>query len=207
MGTVAIVDYGMGNVDSVARAIERCGGDPVITHDPADFARASHIVLPGVGSFGLGMRNLRERGLDAVLREQVVDQRVPFLGICLGMQLLATRGLEGGETSGLGWVEGEVVRLSPSDAALRVPHVGWNEVRHDGLAPFEDLPSGKDFYFVHSYHFACLHAADVAATTSYGGDVVAAVRHRNILGVQFHPEKSQKVGFQLLRNFLALGVT
>ena len=204
MKAVAIVDYGMGNVGSVARAIEQCGGDAVVTDRPEDFETATHIVLPGVGAFGLGMEHLKARGLDQVLRQQVIDNRIPFLGICLGMQLLASRGFEHGETEGLGWIPGDVIRLAPEDPACRVPHVGWNEVRHGGAPLFQGLPSGKDFYFVHSYHFRCADAGSVLATTPYGGEVVSAVQRDNILGVQFHPEKSQKAGFQLLRNFLAM---
>lgn len=204
MMKVAIIDYGMGNLDSVARAVEECGGDPLITDQGRDIERASYIILPGVGAFADGMRNIRERGLDHVLGEHVVEKGVPFLGICLGMQLMATRGKEGGDTNGLGWVDGEVRRLEPIESGTRIPHVGWNEVIFVQASPlFDGIPSGKDFYFVHSYHLVCSREEDILARTPYCGGFVSAVGKGNILGVQFHPEKSQRVGFQLIRNFLA----
>lgn len=205
MKRVAVIDYGMGNLDSVARAFEECGGTPVVTDRKEDIEKATHIVLPGVGAFPDGMRNLKERGLDEALREQVVVGQIPFLGICLGMQMLATKGWEGGETDGLGWIEGEVRRLEPAGEDVRIPHVGWSEVMFAKDSPlFRDIASGRDFYFVHSYHFRCRREEDVLARTPYYGGLVSAVARGNILGVQFHPEKSQRIGFQVLRNFLAL---
>lgn len=200
---VAIVDYGMGNLDSVARAVEECGGRPVVTCDRRELARAAAVVLPGVGSFGQGMANIRERGLDRVLVEDVAQQNVPLLGLCLGMQLLTTTGIEGEATAGLDLISGHVERLEPT-ASLRVPHVGWNEVHHVRPHPlFEGIPSGRDFYFVHGYHVRCDDPRDVIATTPYGEDLTVAFGRNSVIGVQFHPEKSQRVGFQLLRNFLA----
>jgi glutamine amidotransferase len=200
---VAIVDYGMGNLDSVARAVEECGGRPLLTDSPRDLAGAAAVILPGVGAFAKGMANIRERGLDRVLVDDVAANDVPLLGVCLGMQLLATTGTEGVETPGLGLVPGRVERLQPPDG-LRVPHVGWNEVHHAQPNPlFDGIDSGRDFYFVHSYAMRCDDPADVVATAPYGEDVVAAVARGSVAGVQFHPEKSQKAGFQLLRNFLA----
>lgn len=205
MKKVAIVNYGMGNLDSVARAVEECGGDPLITQEAADFAVANFVILPGVGSFAMAMKNIRERHLDAILQEQVVEGGIPFLGICLGMQILATRGWEGGETPGLGWIQGEVRRLVPPGPEIRIPHVGWNEVHpQQPTALFQDIPSGKDFYFVHSYHFVCDRPENVLAVTPYCGQFTAAIAQDNIFGVQFHPEKSQRPGFQVLKNFLAL---
>jgi glutamine amidotransferase len=205
MKSVAIVNYGMGNLDSVARAVEECGGSPVIASQARDLEVASYIILPGVGAFAIGMQNIRERNLECVLKEQVVGKRVPFLGVCLGMQLLATKGCEGQETEGLGWIEGEVKRLEPDVPNVRIPHVGWNEVVFNQASPlFDGLPSGKDFYFVHSYHLACQNACDVVARTPYCGGFVSAVNRDNIFGVQFHPEKSQRPGFQVIKNFLAL---
>jgi glutamine amidotransferase len=201
---VAVVDYGMGNLDSVARALDECGGRPLVTSDPRDLERAAAVVLPGVGAFPAGMRNLRERGLDVALTEHVVEREVPLLGLCLGMQLLADSGTEVEETAGLGFVPGRVERLEPA-AGLRVPHVGWNDVhaeRHSAL--FAELEDGRDFYFVHSYHFVCATPEDVLAHTPYGDELVAAVGRGCVYGVQFHPEKSQRAGFQLLRNFLGL---
>jgi glutamine amidotransferase len=205
MKKVAIVEYGMGNLDSVARAVEECGGSPVITSEARDLELANYIVLPGVGAFAVGMRNIRERGLDKVLGEHAIDKGVPFLGICLGMQLLGTKGWEGEETDGLGWIEGEVKRLEPHGSAERIPHVGWNEVTIAQPSPlFSGISSGRDFYFVHSYHLSCRNAGDVLARTPYCGSFISAVGRANIFGVQFHPEKSQRVGFQVIKNFLTL---
>ncbi len=205
MKKVAIVDYGMGNLGSVARTAEECGGSPVITNRAHDLEVANYIVLPGVGAFAIGMRNIRERGLDELLTAQVIGKGIPFLGICLGMQLLATKGWEGEETNGLGWIEGEVKRLQPDGQNVRIPHVGWNEVIFTQASPlFSGILSGKDYYFVHSYHLLCGNERDVIARTPYCGGFVSAVGRDNIFGVQFHPEKSQRLGFQVIRNFLAL---
>ena len=205
MKAVTIIDYGMGNLDSVARAVEECGGTPLVTDRAEDIEKATHLILPGVGAFPDGIRNLKQRSLDEILRDQVVGGQIPFLGICLGMQMLATRGWEGGETEGLGWIEGEVQRLEPLGEDTRIPHIGWNEValtRPSAL--FAGVDSGRDFYFVHSYHLVCHDKEDVLAMTPYCGGFVSAVTCGQIFGVQFHPEKSQRLGFQVLRNFLAL---
>jgi glutamine amidotransferase len=204
MRLVAIIDYGMCNLDSVARAVEECGGTPRVTDQEVDVRAATHVILPGVGAFGDAMRNLRSRSLDRILDEQVRAKQIPFLGICLGMQLLASRGFEGGETEGLGWISGDVVKLVGGEHD-RVPHVGWNEVHFEGEPPLlRDLPSGKDLYFVHSYHLQCRDSSDVLARTPYCGSFTSAVARDAVFGVQFHPEKSQRAGFQILRNFLAL---
>jgi len=202
---VAVVDYGMCNLDSVRRALEEAGGRPFVTDDPADLDAADRIVLPGVGAFPDAMRNLRDRGLDDALRKQVVDDGVPFLGVCLGMQLLAAVGNEGERTDGLGWIDAEVTRLVPTASGERVPHVGWNEVHPVGASPlFEGIPDGTDFYFVHSFHVRC-DAHDVLATTPYCGSFTSVLARDHVFGVQFHPEKSQRHGIRLLRNFLAIG--
>lgn len=203
MAAVAIVDYGLCNLDSMARAVEECGGRPRVTDDPDGVASADRIILPGVGAFPDAMRNLRSRGLDQAM-EARVRAGVPLLGVCLGMQLLASRGSEVASSEGLGWIEGEVRRLEPTNGE-RVPHVGWNEVKSERDCPLlAGIEFGRDFYFVHSYHLACADAADVAARTDYCGGIASVVGHGNVFGTQFHPEKSQRVGFQLLRNFLAL---
>ena len=205
MTNVAIVDFGMGNLDSVKRAVEECGGIPVVTDKEVDIESATHIILPGVGSFRDGMRNLSARSLDTVLYEQVVRGQIPFLGICLGMQMMATVGWEGGETKGLGWIDGEVQRLKPSGKEMRIPHIGWDEVYVKKDSPlFEGIGNAKDFYFVHSYHFCCKNEHDVLANTSYCDGFVSAVGRGQIFGVQFHPEKSQWLGLRLFKNFLSV---
>lgn len=205
MNSVAIVDYGMCNLDSIARAVDECGGQPLVTGDPAALRVVNRIILPGVGAFGDGARNVRERGLDQALTEQVIGQKIPFLGICLGMQLMAKRGTEHGRHDGLGWIDGGVVKLERSEKRERVPHIGWNEVRYARpSALFDGIGDSTDFYFVHSYHLQCSDPEDIIATTPYCGGFASAVRRENMLGVQFHPEKSQKAGFRLLHNFLAL---
>lgn len=205
MNTVAIIDYGMCNLDSVARAVEECGGSPIVTDQAKDIEQANRIILPGVGAFPDAMRNIRQRRLDEILPEQVISKQIPFLGICLGMQLLATKGWEGEETSGLGWVEGEVRRLQPLNQETRIPHIGWNEVNFTRDSPlFRNIPPNKDFYFVHSYHVCCANEANILAQTPYCGTFISAVERDWLFGVQFHPEKSQRIGFQLLKNFLSI---
>ena len=203
MPRVAIIDYGLCNLDSVGRAVEECGGDPVVTTRPEDVNGADRIILPGVGAFPEAMANLRSHGLADALEEVVIGKGRPFLGICLGMQLISRTGAEVRETGGLGWIDAEVVRVS-GGAGARVPHVGWNEVdlkREDPL--FTGVPPGADFYFVHSFVVAPRDEADVLARTPFGdATFVSAVRRDNVWGVQFHPEKSQRLGFTVLRNFI-----
>ena len=203
MGEVVVVDYGVCNLDSIARAIEECGATPLVSSDPSDLRRGDGIVLPGVGAFSAAMENLKARGFDKGLREELERRPVPLLGICLGMQLLAERSLEGGETQGLGLIEGEVTRLEPTEAEERVPHMGWNEVDPTGPSElFDGIDAGTDFYCVHSYHLR-VREDHVLARTPYCGGFASAIGRDNLLGVQFHPEKSQRAGFRLLRNFLA----
>lgn len=204
MNRVAIIDYGMCNLDSVKRAVEICGGTAVITSNVADIKNSDRIILPGVGAFPSAMANIRKLSIDVLLFEQVIEKRVPFLGICLGMQMIATKSWEIQETEGLGWIDGEVIRLD-SDKKVRVPHMGWNEVHILRETPlFEGVQSGKDFYFVHSYHFRPIDDKVVIAETIYGGKFVSAVQKDNIFGVQFHPEKSLQSGLRLIKNFLAI---
>jgi len=203
--STGIVDCGTCNLDSVFRAVQECGGTPTVLTTPAELPRMSRVILPGVGNFRHGMGQLRQRGFGEALREQIVDKEIPLLGICLGMQYLCTRSWESGETAGLDLVHGEVKRFQPDDPAVRVPHIGWNEVRFTGPCPlFEGIPDGSDFYFVHSYHFTDCAPGDTAARTDYAGGFVSAVSHGRVFGVQFHPEKSQKLGFKLLQNFLSM---
>jgi glutamine amidotransferase len=205
MNRVGVIDYGMCNLDSVARAVQECGGEPVVSGHPHELAGADRLILPGVGAFADAMWQIRQRGLDAFLHEQVLGKGVPLLGICLGMQLLARKGWEGGETEGLGIVEGEVRRLLPTGDDSRIPHVGWNEVEPLYQSPlFAGITPRTDFYFVHSYHVCPSGAGDALARTPYAGGFVSAVARGSVFGVQFHPEKSQRPGFRVLKNFLAI---
>jgi len=205
MKRAVIVDYGLCNLDSIARAVEECGGRPRVTDDACDLKDADCVILPGVGSYGDAMANLRENSLDEAMTERVQGDGVPFLGICLGMQLMASKGVEGRGADGLGWIDGEVRRLEPATPGERVPHVGWNEVEPvNGATLFDGIAPGSDFYFVHSYHLDVVETAQVQGRTPYCDSFVSAVGRDNIYGVQFHPEKSQKAGFKLLTNFLNL---
>jgi glutamine amidotransferase len=204
MTTVGIVSTGLCNIDSIARAVEECDATPVVTSERGNLGQASHIVLPGVGAFPAAMSRLRRAGLDEELTEQVVGRGVPFLGICLGMQLLATRGHEVEETAGLGWIDGETTALQAGPGE-RIPHIGWNEVERAAESPlFVGIEPQKDFYFVHSFVLRPTRSEDIAGTTAFGGGFVSSVHRDNVYGVQFHPEKSQRAGFAVLRNFLGL---
>lgn len=205
MATALIIDYGMGNLHSVRRAFEECGAAVRISDDPRDIRHATHVVLPGVGAFHDGMTSLLQSGWYEAVRHETEKVGIPVLGICLGMQLLAETGNEGGEIRGLGLVPGWVEKLIPESPQTRIPHVGWNEIYRTVDSPlFTDIPDGTDFYFVHSYHFVPVREENTIARTPYCGNFASAVMHENTFGVQFHPEKSQKYGFQIIRNFLSL---
>ncbi len=197
---LALIDYGAGNLQSVRNALKAAGaGDVAVTADPERVARADRIVLPGVGAFAHCMTALSSiNGMVEALQRRVCGDGAPFLGICVGMQLLADEGVEHGTTAGLGWIGGKVCAIAPV-AGLKVPHMGWNDVFVREGAPL--LETGEA-YFLHGYHFAVDDENDIAATTDHGGALVAAVARDNILGVQFHPEKSQTYGINLLRRFL-----
>ena len=201
---IALIDYGAGNLQSVHNALKAAGAEHVhLTAEPEIVRGARRIVLPGVGSFKSCAEGLRSvSGMVEALEERVLADGVPFLGVCVGMQLLATRGVEHGATAGLGWIGGEVLAIEPRDPAIKVPHMGWNDVlpmpHRDGAA----LVERGEAYFLHSYHFVPDEGRDVAAMTDHGGGLVAAVARDNILGVQFHPEKSQGYGLGLLSRFL-----
>lgn len=200
---VVVIDYGLGNLRSVRGAVTKLGFDAVVSADPADLERASKLILPGVGAFGDGMRNLTGRGLVPALNRLVMEERKPILGICLGAELMARDSVEFGRYDGLGWIDAHVTRIAPRDAALRVPHVGWNAVHQLGADPmFENVPEGALFYFVHSYQIECSDPTVLRGTAEYGGPVTAAFRRDTIWGTQFHPEKSQRHGLTLLGNFL-----
>ena len=205
---VAIVNYGMGNLGSVRRALTELGADVEIAESPVQLAAAERIVLPGVGSFADGMMLLNAQGWVDEIRRQSWEYGKPVLGICLGMQLLASFGSEGGKghtISGLDLIAGEVVRLDTLGCTQRIPHVGWNSITPSGeSALMAGIPADTDFYFVHSFAFRAAHPRDILASTDYGVPVVAAVGKGHVLGTQFHPEKSSKAGFRLLKNFLEL---
>lgn len=201
---IALIDYGAGNLHSVHNALRAVGaGGVTITADPDVVRAADRIVLPGVGSFKACAAGLAAiDGLTAAMTERVLVGGAPFLGICVGMQLLATRGLEHGEAAGLGWVPGEVRAIEVTDPAIKVPHMGWNDVALSSHAPNGGLIEAGEAYFLHSYHFAADEPAHIAAMTDHGGGLVAAVARDSIVGVQFHPEKSQAYGLGLLSRFL-----
>lgn len=195
---VAIIDYGMGNVASVQKALNFLKIQNTITADPQEIERADYIILPGVGSFKQGMINLRDRGLDKVLTEQVMIKKKKFMGICLGMQLVMENGTEPWPCKGLGWVKGTVLKFE--DRGLRIPHMGWNNIIVLKDDYFKNLPS-QDFYFIHSYHVVPENFNVVAAIVNYGTDVVASILQDNIFATQFHPEKSQEAGLAVLKSF------
>jgi glutamine amidotransferase len=209
-GIVALIDYGSGNLRSAEKALARAaresasGHEIVVTDRPDVVAGAERIVLPGVGAFADCMTGLSKLdGMIGALNEAVIAKGRPFLGICVGMQLMARVGREFGDTPGLGWIDGEVVRLSPSDALLKIPHMGWNAL--DVVHPHaltQNLAKDAHAYFVHSFEMRAAHTDDVVARTDYGGPVTVIVGRDNLVGTQFHPEKSQAVGLTLLGNFL-----
>ena len=199
---VALIDYGAGNLHSVHSALEAAGASGVrVTADPDAVRAADRIVLPGVGAFAACHNALSAiDGMVAALEERVLRRGVPFLGICVGMQMLADRGVEHGTHPGLGWIAGEVRAIEPSSSDIKVPHMGWNRVEPSQPHP---LIEAGEAYFLHSYHFVAANEADVLARTFHGGPVTAAIGRDNIAGVQFHPEKSQRYGLALLERFLA----
>ncbi len=199
---VVVVDYGLGNLRSVAGAVERLGAQTTVSSDPTTIQDADRLILPGVGAFADGMANLRARGLVDALQEAARGKGRPVLGICLGAQLMARESEEFGLHPGLGWLDARVVRLAPVDQSLRIPHVGWNDVSAKaGSVLFQDVPERSLFYFVHSFHIDGM-GIDRAAMCDYGQPFTAAFEADNLYGTQFHPEKSQLQGLQVLRNFL-----
>ncbi len=204
---VVVVDYGAGNLKSAAKALMEAakgsGIEVAVSADPQAVRGADRIVLPGVGAFAdckAGLESLP--GMVEALNEAVLEKQRPFLGICVGMQLMATLGIEYGEHRGLDWIKGKVVRLTPGDGSLKIPQIGWNNLSASAHPVLHNLPKDADAYFVHSYHFVAERDADVLSRIDYGGPVVAAIGRDNLLGVQFHPEKSQGVGLKLLGDFL-----
>jgi imidazole glycerol-phosphate synthase subunit HisH len=210
MSTVALIDYGSGNLRSAEKALARAAAEGMTSHEivlatrPEQVMMAERVVLPGVGAFADCMRGVSSiPGMLDALEEKVRAHGAPFLGICVGMQLLADNGREHGDHKGLGWLPGEVVRLEPADAELKVPHMGWNALSFMQPHPlFEGIADGTDVYFVHSYYLRPKFAEHILAATDYGGSIPAVVGQDNIVGTQFHPEKSQAIGLQLLEHFL-----
>jgi imidazole glycerol-phosphate synthase subunit HisH len=208
--TTAIIDYGSGNLRSAAKAFERAAAESglagaiVVTSRPEDVALAERIVLPGVGAFADCRRGLAAvPGLEAALVEAVIGRGRPFLGICVGMQLMAERGREFETVDGLGWIAGDIVAIERADLSLKIPHMGWNELLPRRAHPvLAGLPAGTHAYFVHGYHFRTADSADLIAETDYGGPLAAVVGRDNLIGTQFHPEKSQMAGLRLIANFL-----
>lgn len=207
---VAIIDYGSGNLRSVAKAFERAAKDSGIsasievTGNAADVRAADRLVLPGVGAYADCRSGLEAvEGLHDALNEAVLEKAHPFLGICVGMQLMATVGREFGNTQGFDWIKGEVAPLTPNDPALKIPHMGWNDLELVGEHPlFDGIESGQHAYFVHSFHYVPDDEKDIRARVDYGGPVTAAVGRDNMFGTQFHPEKSQALGLSFIANFL-----
>jgi glutamine amidotransferase len=204
---LAVIDYGSGNIRSVCKALVSVNAENVVvTSDPMLIGRADKIVLPGVGAYAQCMAGLAQvEDLINALNQRVIAEGVPFLGICVGMQLLAERGIEFEITQGLGWIKGEVTKLEPKDKELKIPHMGWNTALPQNNEIFSSAwnNQAKDVYFVHSYAFRAAHQSDIAAICQYGADIFpAAIAKDNILGLQFHPEKSQKAGLQLLEAWL-----
>lgn len=203
MTTVGIIDYGMGNLQSVRNAFEALGAQIILVKNDQDLEKATHVVLPGVGSFAEGMRQLEKLGLVEALKK--IKGRKPFLGICLGMQLMAGSGDEGGPAKGLGFIAGDVKRFNDA-SGLRIPHIGWNNVIFKNSSAFFDRSNEADYYFVHSYCFNALQKENVLAASQYGDDFAAVVGSdvQKMYGVQFHPEKSHGCGMRLLRRFTEL---
>lgn len=205
-----IIDYGSGNLRSAAKAFERaCRESNLsmninVTSDASKVAAADRIVLPGVGAFRACKTGLLALdGMADALQEAVIEKGRPFFGICVGMQLMASRGIEHGTTEGLGWIGGDVVNLAPDDPGLKIPHMGWNELQLQAAHPlFDGIETGQHVYFVHSYHLAAHNPDHILATVDYGGPVTAIVGRDNMIGTQFHPEKSQETGLRLIANFL-----
>jgi imidazole glycerol-phosphate synthase subunit HisH len=207
--TVALIDYGSGNLRSAEKALARVaaeagtGHEIVVTADPRQVEAAERIVLPGVGAFADCMRGVSSiPGMIAVLEDRVLKRGTPFLGICVGMQLLAEVGREHGDHKGLGWIPGDVVKIAPRDTSLKIPHMGWNALNVRAKHPISDEMDASDVYFVHSYCIRPSNRAHVLAATDYAGEIAAIVGRDNIIGTQFHPEKSQAVGLKFLQRFL-----
>lgn len=205
MKKVTIIDYGSGNLHSIAKAFESQTDFQVsVSSDYKDIENSSHIVLPGVGAFGDCVKGLESLdGMHDSLHEAVMEQKKPFMGVCVGMQMLADTGLENGEHKGLGWIPGVVKPIEPKDSSYKIPHMGWNEIKIEREHPvFKGINDGDHFYFVHSYHFGCKDEKNIISSVEYCYNITAAIANDNIIAAQFHPEKSQKAGLKFISNFL-----
>lgn len=203
---IVIVDYNMGNLRSVQKAFEKFGCEAIISNSHETIRNADKIVLPGVGAFKDGMKQLDKLGLSTLLNDEVITKKKPFLGICLGMQLLAKRSYENGVTQGLGWIDGEVIKFNFQgyEKKIKIPHVGWNNVHFVNRNElFSGIKDNSDFYFVHSYYFTTKEDI-ITSTTDYGFDFLSSISKDNIFAFQFHPEKSQKSGLKIIENFINL---
>ena len=201
---VGVIDYGMGNLFSVIGALEIVGADVTICKVPDSLKEVDRIVLPGVGAFKDCIDIITKTGFKDALNREVIELGKPIFGICLGMQIMGHGSSEFGQHKGLGWIEGDVIRLKPDAHNLRVPHIGWYDVNYSVDSPlFANLPESPDFYFVHSFYLQCDQNQDVEATCDYGQTVTAAIKKNNIFASQFHPEKSQDLGLKVLENFLS----
>jgi len=201
---IVIVDYGCGNLGSIKNMLKKAGYDSLITSDKNEIQKAGKLILPGVGAFDTGIKNLKQADMFELLNKKVLEEKTPVLGICLGMQLMTKRSEEGKET-GFGWIDAEVVKFIPGKEGLKIPNMGWNEIKVKKESKlFKNADENQRFYFVHSYYVKCAHPDDVIATAEFGHEYVCAFGKENIYGVQFHPEKSHKYGLQLLTNFAQL---
>ncbi|HEY2720522.1 MAG TPA: imidazole glycerol phosphate synthase subunit HisH [Chitinophagaceae bacterium] len=201
---ITIIDYGMGNLGSIQNMFRRIKIESEITGDRARINSATKILLPGVGAFDAAMQRINDAGLIEVLNKKVLEEKVPTLGICLGMQLLSLSSEEG-KLPGLGWINARTIKFIPGDSSLKVPHMGWNLAHIRKESPLiADLQPGPRFYFVHSFHVKCNNQEDVLTTTYYGIDFHSIIQHQNVYGAQFHPEKSHKFGMKILENFAKL---
>jgi imidazole glycerol-phosphate synthase subunit HisH len=203
---IVIINYGLGNLGSMLNMLKKIGADTIISNDHQTIEKADKLILPGVGSFDAGMERLKAQGLIPVLQKRVLQEKIPILGVCLGMQLLGM-GSEEGQLTGLGWLNAESIRFNfkGANTNLKIPHMGWNQLIIRMAHPlFAGLEAGNRFYFIHSYHVVCSNPDNILTTTSYGVDFTSTVVKNNIMGVQFHPEKSHKFGMRLLKNFSEL---
>ena len=199
---IAIIDYGMGNLLSVKNALEYIGAKAEIVTSPEDLDNYERLILPGVGAFGDCIANLEAKHFVSALNKNVLQNKKPILGICLGMQVMSTTGYENGKSNGLSWFEAEVVKMNPYNRECKIPHVGWSETMCKDHPLFEGLPPMPEFYYVHSYYVKCKDQNDVIAAFDHGGEFTSAICKNNIIGTQFHPEKSQEYGLKVLRNFI-----